>query len=289
MNEHQRPEDQAFDRLTAADPARRAPSPADDVLRAKVDALIAGSGGRLPLPGPAGTEPAAAPAPAAPADELAVRRHRRRTPWLVAAAVAGVVAVGGGGYLLGESGQGAVPAALDSGAESGAAPETREDGPSVMGAPDESGAAAESEGVEPLTAGGDLDSATRLVFHAGVGLTDTPQTAEVRTAAGESLGEYPVVSEEAAVGRLGDPRFAGPAPGARQAAPDGDAGPSPAPGGPIAWPVEDVTIVSAELTEVRYTLPDGAVLVVPAYDLADAAGSSWTVLAVDEEALDFTP
>ncbi|MFE7505792.1 hypothetical protein [Promicromonospora sp. NPDC057488] len=286
MNEHQRPEDQAFDRLTAADPARRAPGPADDVLRAKVDALIAGSGGRLP--GPAATEPPAPAEPAAPSvDELAMRRHRRRTPWLVAAAVAGVVAVGGGGYLLGESGPGALPAALDSGTDTGAAPEAREDGPSVMGAPDESGAEAES--VEPLTAGGDLDSATRLVFHAGVGLTDTPGTAEVRTAAGESLGEYPVVSEEAAVERLGDPRFAGTAPSARQAAPDGDAGPSPAPGGPIAWPVQDVTIVSAELTEVGYTLPDGAVLVVPAYDLADAAGSSWTVLAVDEEALDFAP
>lgn len=282
MNEHQRPEDQAFDRLTAADPARRAPGPADDSLRAKVDALIAGSGGRLPLPEPA------TPQPVAP-DELAVRRHRRRTPWLVAAAVAGVVAVGGGGYLLGESGPGALPAAQDSGAESGAAPEAREDGPSVMGAPDESGSGAEADGVEPLTAAGDLDSATRLVFHAGVGLTDTPRTAQVRTAEGESLGEYPVVSEEAAVERLGDPRFAGTRQGARQAVPDGDAGPSPAPGGRIAWPVEDVTIVSAELTEVRYTLPDGAVLVVPAYDLADAAGSSWTVLAVDEEALDFTP
>ncbi|MFI2490109.1 hypothetical protein ACH47X_24555 [Promicromonospora kroppenstedtii] len=288
MNEHQRPEDQAFERLTAADPARRAPGPADDVLRAKVDALIAGSGGRLPLPGPAASESVAAPPPGAPSvDELAVRRHRSRTPWLVAAAVAGVVAVGGGGYLLGESGSGALPAAMDSGAETGAAPEAREDGPSVMGAPDESGAAA--EGVEPLTAGGDLGSATRLVFHAGVGLTDTPGTAGVRTAAGENLGEYPVVSEEDAVERLGDPRFAGPAPSARQSAPDEDAAPSPAPGGPIAWPVEDVTIVSAELTEVRYTLPDGAVLVVPAYELADAAGSSWTVLAVDEEALDFTP
>lgn len=288
MNEHQRPEDQAFERLTAADPARRSPGPADDVLRAKVDALIAGSGGRLPLSGPADPGPAAAPASAGPSvDELALRRHRRRTPWLVAAAVAGVVAVGGGGYLLGESGSGAVPAAMDSGTDTGAASEAREEGPSVMGAPDESEAAA--EGVEPLTAGGDLDSATRLVFHAGVGLTDTAGTAEVRTAAGDSLGEYPVVSEEDAVERLGDPRFAGPAPSARQAAPDGDAGPSPAPGGSIAWPVEDVTIVSAELTEVRYTLPDGAVLVVPAYDLADAAGSSWTVLAVDEEALDFTP
>ncbi|MFJ3405471.1 hypothetical protein [Promicromonospora sp. NPDC090134] len=277
MNEHQRPEDPAFDRLTAADPAKRAPDPVGGVLRAKVDALISGSGRET-----------AGRAPARPAqvDEVAVRRHRRRTPWLVAAAVAGFVAVGGGGYLAGEAGLGLAPMAADGGAESADAPAAQEDGPTVMGAPEEQ----RTEGVQPLDAGGDLDSATRLVFHAGVGLTDTPRTAEVRSADGASLGTYPVVSEEAAVERLGDPRFAPAARGAGQSRSDGGASAqAPAPAGPIAWPVEDVTIVSAVLTDVRYTLPDGAVLLVPAYDLADAAGSSWTVLAVDEELLDFTP
>lgn len=300
MNEHQRPEDPAFDRLTAADPARRAPDPVEGVLRAKVDALISGSGtgtgsGSGSWRETAGREPAGTTR----VDEVAVRRHRRRTPWLVAAAVASIVAAGGGGYLAGESGLGAattaqdVGAAPESGADSGSesgsgeAESRTEDGPTaVLGAPEEG----TTEGVQPLDAGGDLVSATRLVFHAGVGLTDTPRTAEVRSADGASLGTYPVVSEEAAVERLGDPRFAPAARGAGQSGSDGDAtAEAPAPGGPIAWPVEDVTIVSAVLTEVRYTLPDGAVLIVPAYDLADAAGSSWTVIAVDEELLDFTP
>ncbi|MEV0892038.1 hypothetical protein [Promicromonospora sp. NPDC050262] len=296
MNEHQRPEDPAFDRLTAADPAKRAPEPVEGVLRAKVDALISGSGsGAGPGSGreTAGREPVGTTR----VDEVAVRRHRRRTPWLVAAAVAGIVAAGGGGYLAGESGPETATTAKDVGAAAESAPDsdsgsgeaesrTDDEPTSVLGAPEEPA----TEGVQPLDAGGDLASATRLVFHAGVGLTDTPRTAEVRSADGTSLGTYPVVSEEAAVERLGDPRFAPAARGAGQPGSDGDASAeAPAPGGPIAWPVEDVTIVSAVLTEVRYTLPDGAVLLVPAYDLSDAAGSSWTVIAVDEELLDFTP
>lgn len=300
MNEHQRPEDPAFDRLVAADPAERAPDPVDAVLRAKVDALLGGAGGLGREPGaPAGDTGAGRPAQPDPVDELAVRRHRRRTPWLVAAAVAGVLAVGGGGYLLGESEAGLTTVAQDSGAgaesDSGAAPEARGEEPSVMGAP-EGGPEAASEGARPLDAGGDLDAATRLVFHAGVGLTDTPRTAEVRSPDGASLGDYPVISEEDAVERLGDPRFAGAVLGPRQSGADegtssgsASGGGAPEPGGPIAWPVEDVTIVSAALTEVRYTLPGGTVLLVPAYDLADAAGSTWTVLAVDEELLDFAP
>ncbi len=303
MNEHQRPEDQAFDRLVAADPAERAPDPVDAVLRAKVDALLGGAGG-LGREAGAPSGPAASPgssrsAEPEPVDELAVRRHRRRAPWLVAAAVAGVLAVGGGGYLLGESGAGVMPAAQDSGSAadvgSESAPEARGEEPSVMGAPEGVPETA-SEDVRPLDAGGDLDARTRLVFHAGVGLTDTPRTAEVRSPDGASLGDYPVISEEDAVERLGDPRFAGAVLGPRQSGADegtssgsASGGGAPEPGGPIAWPVEDVTIVSATLTEVRYTLPGGTVLLVPAYDLADAAGSTWTVLAVDEELLDFAP
>jgi len=109
---------------------------------------------------------------------------------------------------------------------------------------------------------------------------------------GESLGSYPVVSEVDAVERLGDPRFAGAVLGRTwQDPPQHKAGPSatPAPGGPIAWPVEDVTIRSAALTEVRYALSDGTVLLVPAYDLTDAEGNHWTVMAVDEELLDLAP
>ncbi|WP_454860304.1 hypothetical protein [Promicromonospora soli] len=320
MNEHERLGDPAFDRLVAADPAKRAPEPVPGVLRAKVDALIAehteqepaGPAGRdtarrEPADAAAATEPAASGR--AQADELALRRHRRRAPWLVAAAVAGIVAAGGGGYVAGESGLGIAPTS-DTAAESSA-----DQAPSVMGEPEgaeaegntetESGgegtveddSAAGPGGVQPLHATGDLPTATGLVFHAGAALSDRPTTAEVRVAGAgrESLGSYPVVSEVEAVDRLGDPRFAGAVLGwSRQGSAPDEAGPSatrttPAPGGPVAWPVEDVTIVSAALTEARYTLSDGAVLLVPAYDLTDEDGSRWTVMAVDEELLDFAP
>jgi len=307
MNEHERLGDPAFDRLTAADPARRAPEPVQSVLRAKVDALVAEQTEQWPSGGAeretARPEPAQQVVPAwrARADELALRRHRRRAPWLVAAAVAGIVAAGGGGYVAGESGLGIRPAS--DAAESGA-----DQAPSVMAEPDatelegqgesesEEDRAATSSGVAPLHATGDLPTATGLVFHAGAALSDTPTTGEVRVAgaSGESLGSYPVVSEVEAVERLGDPRFAGAVLGWSSQDSQDDAGPStaratPAPGGPVAWPVEDVTIVSAVLTEARYTLSDDSVLLVPAYDLIDDEGNRWTVMAVDEELLDFAP
>lgn len=287
MNEHERQADPAFDRLMAADPARHAPDPVQGVLRAKVDALIAeqpgaARPGAVPT-GPAGHEQA---------DELALRRSRRRTQWLVAAAVAGIVAAGGGGYVAGES-RTAPPQASDMAAESATGEAL--DGPSLMVEPEGGKADLESGGAESLDTGNDLPTATGLVFHAGAGLSDAPSTAEVRVAGtpGESLGSYPVISEVEAVERLGDPRFAGAVLGpTTQEPPQEEAGPlaaTPAPGGPIAWPVEDVTIVAAALTEVRYTLSGAAVLRVPAYELRDADGNVWTVLAVDDEVLDFAP
>jgi hypothetical protein len=293
MNEHERLGDPAFDRLVAADPAKRAPDPVEGVLRAKVDGLIAGSGTRPPAEvrapseqsGPEGREPARP----GRTDELAVRRHRRRAPWLVAAAVAGIVAAGGGGYVAGESGAGAGSMAAEV-EDSGVAESADNAEPSTMGLPEE------AQGSEPLESGGDLPAGAALVFHAGAGLSDAPRTAEVRSAGAsgsESLGSYPVVSEVEAVERLGDPRFAGSVLGSRPAPREGEqARPTveaPVPGGPIAWPVEDVTIVSASLTEARYTLADDTELLVPAYDLVDDKGNSWTVMAVDEELLDFAP
>ena len=299
MNEHERLGHPAFDRLVAADPAKRAPDPVQGVLRAKVDALIAEQDGREPgerEPAEHGADGHRSAGHEA-SDELAVRRHRRRTPWLVAAAVAGIVAAGGGGYVAGESGLGSASVASDAGEpETAGAPapmEERDEGTAESGeGSPESGAV--SEGVQPLHADGDVPAATGLVFHAGVGLSHAPGTAEVRTAeasGSENLGSYPIVSEVEAVERLGDPRFAGAVVGSRQASPadKAPAGEAPAPGGAIVWPVEDVTILSASLTQMRYTLPDGTVLLVPAYDLTDAAGSSWTVMAVDEELLDFAP
>src|SRR5690606_24487660 len=79
-------EDEAFERLAAADPAA-GPEPRPGALRAKVAALADGP----------------THAPPSGSDEVAARRARR-TPWLVAAGVAGAVALGGGGYALGVAG-----------------------------------------------------------------------------------------------------------------------------------------------------------------------------------------
>jgi hypothetical protein len=64
--------------------------------------------------------------------------------------------------------------------------------------------------------------------------------------------------------------------------------PSVDPGTPIGWPVQHVTITDAHLTLVSYTLPDGAQVLLPAYQLTDGHDGSWTVLAVADNALDFT-
>jgi hypothetical protein len=116
------------------------------------------------------------------------------------------------------------------------------------------------------------------------------------------LGSYDVVSPTEAVARLGDPRF-GASAGGWMMVPDvmraaGDAvvpaGPSvptvpatPAAGDPIAWPVQQVTLVSARLGLALTTLPTGASVLVPTYELADAAGSTWSVIAVVDDQLDF--
>lgn len=122
-----------------------------------------------------------------------------------------------------------------------------------------------------------------------------------------SLGQYPVVSEAEAVERLGDPRFGASggmiaqAADARAAeegdtassdmmpAPNPTVPPTPTPGAQIAWPVTDVTITSGRLGVAQQYMPDGAMLLLPAYELRDADGNVWSVLAVAEDLLDFTP
>ncbi|MFS0704835.1 hypothetical protein AB6N23_09970, partial [Cellulomonas sp. 179-A 9B4 NHS] len=130
------------------------------------------------------------------------------------------------------------------------------------------------------------------------------------------LGTYDVVSAADAVDRLDDPRFGassgGVMPLARAAAEpgavaDADAAvgsmpvepqpapaeptvpPVPAPGSPIAWPVQEVTLVDARLGVTLLTAPDGATLLVPAWELTDADGRTWSVVAVVEDQLDLSP
>jgi hypothetical protein len=119
------------------------------------------------------------------------------------------------------------------------------------------------------------------------------------------LGTYDVVSPTEAVERLGDPRFGvsgggGVMPlasGEMRIADDSVASPemteptvpaTPGAGSPLAWPVQEVTLVSARLGVALTTLPSGASVLVPTYELADADGMTWSVIAVVGDQLDFS-
>ncbi|OLT46450.1 hypothetical protein BJF88_17475 [Cellulosimicrobium sp. CUA-896] len=120
------------------------------------------------------------------------------------------------------------------------------------------------------------------------------------------LGTYEVVSPAEAVERLGDPRFAGGGPvlwAREDATAQGVPEIAPAPeepveptvpptvpeGSAIAWPVTDVTITGARLGLAVQHQPDGAAVLVPAYELTAADGGVWSVLAVVDDRLDFAP
>jgi hypothetical protein len=121
-------------------------------------------------------------------------------------------------------------------------------------------------------------------------------------AATVDLGEYPVISPAEAVERLGDPRFSGSAWPVAYADEEGmwaeaetEAGlgePTPAPGppapgDPVDWPVSDVQITDARLGLAQQAQDDGSVALVPAYELSDADGNAWSVVAVADDAMDF--
>lgn len=112
------------------------------------------------------------------------------------------------------------------------------------------------------------------------------------------FGEYAVVSEQEAFERLSDSRFGAQlrtlpealregVPGEERTPPT--AAPTlPAPGSAVSWGVNDVEIVSARLGLASHWQTDGSVLLVPTYEFTDAAGGTWSVIAVAESALDFS-
>ena len=59
-------------------------------------------------------------------------------------------------------------------------------------------------------------------------------------------------------------------------------------GAAIAWPVRHVTLVSARLGLALTTLPSGAAVLVPTYQLTDTDGGTWSVIAVVDSQLDLT-
>lgn len=120
------------------------------------------------------------------------------------------------------------------------------------------------------------------------------------------LGTYDHVSADDAVERLNDPRFGasygGVMPLARAEGAIVDDGVAteqlptdeptvpavPSPGDPVAWPVQDVTITGARLGVTLLSTPSGASLLVPAWELTDADGGTWSVVAVVEDQLDLS-
>ncbi|MFI2755088.1 hypothetical protein ACGIF2_16790 [Cellulomonas sp. P22] len=117
------------------------------------------------------------------------------------------------------------------------------------------------------------------------------------------LGTYDVVSPAVAVERLTDPRFGASWGGvgvmaASDLARDENtaleveppAVPSTlSPGVRLPWAVTQVTLTSARLGLGLTTLPDGASVLLPSYELTGADGSSWSVVAVADSHLDFSP
>ncbi|GHS85437.1 hypothetical protein AGMMS50218_02900 [Actinomycetota bacterium] len=121
------------------------------------------------------------------------------------------------------------------------------------------------------------------------------------------LGSYAVVSPAQAVARLTDPRFGAgfggvmPYAVAEGAVADTGAMVAPAPsddptvptapaaGSDFRWPVSEVTITSARLGVALSTQADGAAVLIPSYELTGADGSTWSVIAVADDALDFSP
>ena len=121
------------------------------------------------------------------------------------------------------------------------------------------------------------------------------------------FGTYDVISPAQAVERMNDPRFGssggvmpmaraeseGVATDAVVAPDDSTAEPVvptvPAAGAAISWPVTEVTLVSARLGVALTTLPSGAAMLVPTYELTDSDGGTWSVIAVADSQLDFAP
>lgn len=116
-----------------------------------------------------------------------------------------------------------------------------------------------------------------------------------------SLGDYDVVSPQEAVARLGDPRFGpsgwgGPMPladtiiSAREGAPTpGTLPDTPSAGSAFGWPVTEVTITKARLGVALQTQPDGSAVLIPSYELSSSDGQMWSVVAVVDGQLDFSP
>ena len=77
-----------------------------------------------------------------------------------------------------------------------------------------------------------------------------------------------------------------PAPG--QWTPEPTVPATPSAGGSIPWAVHTVTLTTSRLGLGMTTLDTRAVLLLPSYELGNAEGSTWSVIAVTDDRLDFS-
>lgn len=157
--------------------------------------------------------------------------------------------------------------------------------------------AADGSGAEAATGAASVAAPSTAVGAAASG-TPAAETPAAGTAAAGTAGTGTGTAEPGVV-------VVAPTPGATSvpattAVPGG--GPVPAPsatlppvapstpkaGGAIAWPVRQVTLVSARLGLAVTTLPSGAAVLVPSYLLTDSDGGTWSVIAVADSQLDMT-
>ena len=155
-----------------------------------------------------------------------------------------------------------------------------------------------------VTASQSLDGQLTGVTASVTVVADGVQSVYAPLAPMVALGTYDVVSPTEAVERLGDPRFGVTGGGVMPLAAEGmrvaddsvvspemtepTVPATPEAGSPLAWPVQEVTLVSARLGVALTTLPTGASVLVPTYELADADGVTWSVIAVVDDQLDFS-
>lgn len=308
------PEESSFDRFRRADPARHAPVDLA-ALRAAVDRRIAADDG---ADGSGASDPSGPQAEEVPDDDAtrtgvsgalgvvrgevddgASRAGRPSSPrgWMVAAAVATMLAVGTGGYIAGSQSTGS-PVSLTESADDSADVSVQQDAdpapehvaptePQDEQAQEAEAAPGDAEGRAEL-----IPSPTGPVQFVDEGLPTETSPAEAwllhaGTGERESLGQYPVISAADAVERLADPRFrAGPMPqlDPRQVPDDPPLLPLE-PGQELPWPVPEIRLVDAELVTATYQVA-GERLLLPTWHLLDADGQIWPVLALAEDALD---
>lgn len=156
-----------------------------------------------------------------------------------------------------------------------------------------------------VTAYGVVDGQRTGAMWSFVVAEDGVQSASGPMAPLVELGDYDVVSPSEAVARLNDPRFAetyGVYPlmaRAEAAAAGGDTAVSapadeptvPAtiePGADLPWLVTDVMVTEERLGVALRTFDDGSTALVPAYELGDGAGGTWSVIAVTDAQLSFS-